>query len=163
MPQISQLAETYASQIFWLLVTFGFVFFVIGKGMLPRVLSTIDQRDQSVAGDLAAAEGARKAADQAEENWRAKENAAREAAQKRIAEARAKGAAAAEKTLAKGNAQNEARMVEAETRIADASSAAMAEIEAVAADAAKDIVTRLSGAKVTADEARNAVKAALNG
>ena len=26
MPQISQLAETFASQLFWLLVTFGFVF-----------------------------------------------------------------------------------------------------------------------------------------
>jgi F-type H+-transporting ATPase subunit b len=94
MPQISQLAETYASQIFWLLVTFGFVFFVVGKLMVPRVLSTIDQRDQSVAGDLAAAEAARAAADQAEENWRAEENAAREAAQKRIAEARAQGTAA---------------------------------------------------------------------
>jgi F-type H+-transporting ATPase subunit b len=163
MPQISQLAETFASQIFWLLVTFGFVFFAIGKGMVPKVLSTIDQRDQSVAGDLAAAEAARAAADQAEENWRTEENAAREAAQKRIAEARAKGAAVAEKTLTKGNAENEARMTAAETRIADASLAAMAEIEAVAADAAKDIVARLSGAKVTADEAKKAVKAALNG
>lgn len=163
MPQISQLAETFASQIFWLLVTFGFVFFVIGKGMVPRVLSTIDQRDQSVAGDLAAAEAARAAADQAEESWRVQENAAREAAQKRIADARAKGAAAAEKTLAEANAKDEERVAEAEARIADATSAAMAEIEAVAADAAKDIVARLSGAKVTAAEAKKAVKAALNG
>ena len=163
MPQISQLAETYVSQIFWLLLTFGFVFFVIGKGMVPRVLSTIDQRDQSVAGDLAAAEAARAAADQAEEGWRVKENAAREAAQKRIADARAQGVAAAEKSLAKSNAENEARMLSAETRILDASIAAMSEIEAVAADAAKDIVARLSGANVTADEAKQAVKAALNG
>ena len=33
MPQIQFLAETYASQIFWTLLTFGFVFFVIGLGM----------------------------------------------------------------------------------------------------------------------------------
>ena len=163
MPQISQLAETYVSQIFWLLVTFGFVFFVVGKLKVPRVLSTIDQRDQSVAGDLAAAEAARAAADQVEEDWRVKENAAREAAQKRIADARAQGVAAAEKSLAKSNAENEARMLSAETRILDASIAAMSEIEAVAADAARDIVARLSGASVTADEAKQAVKAALNG
>jgi len=163
MPQISQLAETYFSQIFWLLVTFGFVFFVVGKLMVPRVLSTIDQRDQSVAGDLAAAEAARAAADQVEEDWRVKENTAREAAQKRIADARAQGVAAAEKSLAKSNAENEARMLSAETRILDASIAAMSEIEAVAADAARDIVARLSGASVTADEAKQAVKAALNG
>ena len=37
MPQIAQLAETYASQIFWLLLIFGFVYFVIGRGMVPRV------------------------------------------------------------------------------------------------------------------------------
>ncbi|MBX3566159.1 MAG: ATPase [Sphingomonas sp.] len=163
MPQISQLAETYASQIFWLLLTFGFVFFVVGKMMLPKVLSTVDARDQSVAGDLAAAEAARAAADQAEENWRVQENAAREAAQKRIAEARAKGSAKAEKTLAAAGAKNDAKLADAEARIADASKAAMAEIEAVAADAAADIVARISGAKVTSAEAKTAVKAALNG
>ena len=59
MPQISQLAATYASQIFWLLLTFGFVFFVIGLGMVPKVQGTIDSRDKSVADDLAAAEAAR--------------------------------------------------------------------------------------------------------
>ncbi|MBP6111483.1 MAG: ATPase, partial [Sphingobium sp.] len=37
MPQIAQLAATYSSQIFWLLLTFGFVFFVIGLGMVPKV------------------------------------------------------------------------------------------------------------------------------
>jgi F-type H+-transporting ATPase subunit b len=163
MPQISQLAETFASQLFWLLLTFGFVFFVIGKLMLPKVLSTVDARDQSVASDLAAAEAARTAADQAEENWRVQENAAREAAQKRIAEARAKGVAKSEKTLAAGNAKNDAKLAEAEARIAAASEAAMAEIETVAADAARDIVARFSGVQVSPAEAGKAVKAALNG
>ena len=163
MPQISQLAETFASQLFWLLLTFGFVFFVIGKMMLPKVLSTIDARDHSVSSDLAAAEAARAAADQAEESWRIQENAARESAQKRIAEARAKGVAKTEKTLAAGNAKNDARLAEAEARIADASQAAMAEIETVAAEAAADIVARISGVQVTAAEAGQAVKAALNG
>ena len=163
MPQISQLAETYASQLFWLLLTFGIVFFVVGKIMLPKVLSTIDQRDLSVSSDLAAAEAARAAADQAEENWRVQENAARESAQKRIAEARAQGTAKTEKTLAAANAKNDARLAEAEARIASASQAAMGEIEAVAADAAADIVARVSGAKVTAAEASQAVKVALNG
>ena len=163
MPQISQLAETFASQLFWLLVTFGFVFFVVGKGMLPRVLSTIDQRDKSVADDLAAAEAARTSADQAEEKWRVQENAAREAATGRVSQARAAGAASAEKTLAAANVTAEAKIAEAEARIAAASSAASDEIEAVAVDAARDIVARLSGAKVTAAEAKKAVKAALNG
>jgi F-type H+-transporting ATPase subunit b len=163
MPQISQLAETFASQLFWVLVTFGLVFLVVGVGILPRVLSTVDERDNTVAGDLAAAEAARRSADESEERWRTQENAARAAVQSRIAEARAKGAAAAEQTLAASNADAEARLTAAEARIAEASKAAMTEIETVAADAARDIVARLSGADVTAAEAQNAVKAVLHG
>ncbi|MBO9621347.1 MAG: ATPase [Sphingomonas sp.] len=163
MPQIEQIAATYASQIFWTLLTFGFVFLVVGLGMLPKVLSTVDERDKTVSDDLAAAEAARAAADAAEERWRTQDNDARAAVQKRIADARAKGTAKAEKTLAAAGAKIDAKIAEAEARIAAASEAASAEIEAVATDAARDIVDRLSGAKVTAAEAKKAVKAALNG
>ena len=62
MPQISQLAATYASQIFWLLLTFGLVFLVVGRGMLPRVQRTIADRDSTIQGDLTAAAAARDAA-----------------------------------------------------------------------------------------------------
>ena len=81
MPQISQLAATYASQIFWLLVFFGFIFFVIGRGMVPKVMATVEARDKQIADDLAAAEAARKAADEQEEAWRVQSNAQRAQAQ----------------------------------------------------------------------------------
>lgn len=161
MPQISQLAATYASQIFWLVLTFGIVFVVIGLGMVPKVQGTIDQRDQTVTGDLEAAERARARADQAEEEWRARENAIRADAQKVLAEARASAVKATEATLGEANARIAARLASEEARIADASKAAMTEIEAVAVDAAQTIVSRLSGATVNKTEARNAVKAVL--
>ena len=44
MPQISQIAATYASQIFWLLITFGILYFGIGKMMVPKVMATVDAR-----------------------------------------------------------------------------------------------------------------------
>ena len=56
MPQIAQLAETWSSQVFWLLVFFGITFFVIGRGMVPKVMETVAQRDSQIAADLAAAE-----------------------------------------------------------------------------------------------------------
>jgi F-type H+-transporting ATPase subunit b len=163
MPQIAQLAATWASQLFWLLLTFGIVYFFIGRGMAPKVQATVDQRDKTVADDLAAAEAARVAADAAEETWRGHENAAREAAQKKLAEARGKAATATEKQLASANGELDAKVSEAEARIAAASQAVQSEIEAVAAEAAQDIVARVSGAKVTAAEAKTAVKAAING
>lgn len=72
MPQIAQLAATYSSQIFWLLLTFGFVFFVIGLGMVPKVQSTVDARDKKIADDLEAARAGSAAADALEADWRAR-------------------------------------------------------------------------------------------
>ena len=77
MPQIAQLAETYASQIFWLLVFFGITFFVIGRGMVPKVMETVALRDKQISDDLAAAQAARDAADTQEEEWRERQNANR--------------------------------------------------------------------------------------
>lgn len=161
MPQISQLAATYASQIFWLLLTFGAVFLVVGRGMVPKVQATMADRDKVVADDLAAAEAARAAADAQEEAWRVKENAARDAAQTLIADARVQAATASEARLKAAGEASDAHIAAAEARIAAASATAMQEIEGVAAEAAQDIVARVSGAKVTKTEANKAVKAAL--
>ena len=104
MPQIAQLAETYASQIFWMLVFFGFVFFVIGKGMVPKVMATVETRDKQIASDLAAAEAARTAADAQEEAWWVQANTQRAEAQALIAKAKAEAAKAAETRLAAARA-----------------------------------------------------------
>ena len=71
MPQIAQIAETYSSQIFWLLLTFGFVFFVIGLGMVPKVQGTADARDAKISGDLDAAKAAFARADEEVDDERA--------------------------------------------------------------------------------------------
>jgi len=163
MPQISQLAETYGSQIFWLLITFGLVYFVIGRMMATKVVANVEQRDKTVADDLASAEAARAAADQAEEEWRAQENAAREQARAKLAEARTKGAKASETRLAAANAELDAKGAEADARIAAARSAAMSEIDNVAAEAAREIVSRVAGADVDATEARKAVESVRHG
>ena len=163
MPQISQLAATYASQIFWMLVFFGFIFFVIGRGMVPRVMATVEVRDKQIADDLAAAEAARKGADEQEEAWRVQSSAQRAEAQALIAKAKADAAIASEKNLTKAGAKIDARLAEADARIAAARSGALKEIGAVAAEAAGDIVSRLTGAKVDAKAATAAVKEALNG
>lgn len=162
MPQIAQLAETYASQIFWLLIFFGAVYFIVGRGMVPKVLATVEQRDSQIAADLAAAEAARAAADAEEEAWRARENANRAAAQETVAKAKADAAAASEKKLAAAQGKIDDRVAEAEAAIAAARTSALAEIEDVAVEAAQDIVQRLAGVKVTKPAAKAAVKEAMS-
>ncbi len=161
MPQIAQLADTYSSQIFWLLVFFGLTFFIVGRGMVPRVMETVAQRDRQIAGDLAAARAARDAADEQEEAWRVRENDNRAAAQALLAKAKAEGSAASEKKVKAAQKRLDTRLAEAETRIGEARSAALAEVEAVSAEAAQDIVQRLAGVKVTRPAAARAVKEAM--
>ena len=161
MPQIAQLADTYASQFFWLLVFFGFTFFVIGRGMVPKVLATVEARDAQIAADLAAAQAARDEADRQEEAWRVRENANRASAQGVLAKAKADAAAKTEQRLAKAQSKLDAKLAEAEKRIAASRDTAMAEIEAVAAEAAQDIVQRLAGVKIAKPAAAKAVKEAI--
>lgn len=161
MPQIAQLAATYSSQIFWLLLTFGFVFFVVGLGMVPKIQSTVDKRDRQIADDLAAADAARKEADAREEAYRVKAEANRAEALKLTQSAKASAATQSEATLAKADAENAATIAAAEARIKTAADAALGEIETVAAEAAQDMVAKLSGATVSAADAAQAVKAAL--
>ena len=158
MPQIAQLAATYSSQIFWLLIFFGFTFFVVGRGMVPKVMETVAQRDKQISDDLLAAERARKQADEEEESWRARENANRAEAQGLIAQARGQAAAATEQRLAAAQAVIDGKIAEAEARIAEARNAASAEIENVATEAAGDIVARLAGLSLADDAVRSAVK-----
>lgn len=161
MPQIAQLAATYSSQIFWMLLTFGFVFFVIGLGMVPKVQSTVALRDRKIAEDLEAAKAGSAAADALEADWRARENEARLEAQTTLAAAKAKAAQEREAKLAKVDAAIGDKLAEAEQRIAASREKAQGQIESVAAEAAADIVRRLAGIEVPADAALKAVKAAL--
>lgn len=161
MPQIAQLAETYSSQVFWLLVFFGIVFVFIGRGMVPKVMDTVAHRDQQIASDLAAATAARAKADDEEAAWRVRENENRAAAQAIVATAKAEAASNNEKKLAAAQKRLDAKLAKAEQDISEARNAALAEVEGVAAEAAQDIVQRLAGVKVTATVAKSAVKKAM--
>ncbi|MEO0872165.1 MAG: ATPase, partial [Pseudomonadota bacterium] len=67
MPQIDHVLETFSSQLLWLAIFFGITYFLIGRGMVPKVMGTMELRDKQIADDLAAAKAARDAADEQEE------------------------------------------------------------------------------------------------
>jgi F-type H+-transporting ATPase subunit b len=161
MPQIAQLGEFYASQIFWLVVFFGLAFLIVGRGMVPKVMDTVAQRDKQISEDFAAADRARREADAEEEAWRMRENARRAEAQALIAEARSKAALAAEGRLAEVQTGLDAKLAAAEARIAEAVKAAASEIENVATDAARDVVARVAGMDIDDGAARSVVKEKL--
>ncbi len=161
MPQIDQIALTYGSQIFWLLLTFGFTFLVIGLGMFPKIQGTVDARDKRIADDLEAARTANSMADELEENYRVKMEKDRSEAQAVVEASKAKANAAAEKRKTKANADITAKLAAAEADIKARSDEALKEIEGISAEVAQDMVAKISGAKVTKAAALKETKAAL--
>ena len=162
MPQISQLALVYQSQWFWLLLTLGVIFFVVGRGIVPKVEATVDARDAKIAADLAEAGRLQAEAERTEEAWRSKINQAHVEAQAAAAEAKAASARDAEKRIATADKAIAKKVEAAAADLAEARKGALAEIESVATEAAREIVSKLTGAKVAADAARAAVAGALH-
>lgn len=161
MPQIDQIALTYGSQIFWVLLTFGFTFIVIGLGMFPKIQGTVDARDKRIADDLEAARTANVTADELEESYRVKMENDRSEAQALVEASKAKANAAAEKRKNKANVDIAAKVATAEADIKARAGEALKEIETVSAEVAQDMVAKISGAKVTKAAALKEAKAAL--
>lgn len=162
MPQLAQLSEVFLSQLLWLGIGLGFIFFVIARGMVPKIQATVNAREQKISGDLERAQAARVEADQTEADWRARMDAARSEAARIAQEAKQAGAMDTEAKVKAAADKINAKVDRAEARIRDAVNAARTEIEAVAAEATQEMVTRLTGIKVSANEAADAVKAELH-
>lgn len=162
MPQLAQLSEVFLSQLLWLAIGLGFIFFVIARGMVPKIQATVNAREQKISGDLERAQAARVEADQTEADWRARMDAARSEAARIAQEAKQAGAMDTEAKVKAAADKINAKVDRAEARIRDAVNAARTEIEAVAAEATQEMVTRLTGIKVSANEAADAVKAELH-
>ena len=99
MPQIEQLPFIFFSQLFWLAVVFGIIFFVIGRGMVPKIQGTVELRDAKIAEDLERAQAARAEADATEAQWRERMDAARAEAGRLAQEAKQSSALATEATV----------------------------------------------------------------
>ncbi len=162
MPQITQLPVIIFSQLFWLMVVFGLIFFGIGRGMLPKIQSTVDAREKRIADDLERAQAARAAADETEAAWRARMDAARAEAARLAQEAKQESARQTEVKVKAAADKISVKVEKAEAKIRDAAIATRAEIEAVAAEATREMVQRLTGIQVEPKEAVTAVKAELN-
>ena len=158
MPQLNPL--DWAPQIIWLILTFGILYLLMVKVVLPRIGGVIDERAAHIAKDLAEADKLRR---ETEEAIAAYEQALAEAKQKAHAivdagRTKLKEEMAAERT--KLDQELGKKSAEAEARIDAAKVSAMKEVSAVAADVAADIVRQLIGSVPSKAEIEKAVQEA---
>ena len=152
LPQLD--IATWPSQLFWLVVLFGAGYLVMAKIVTPRIGAVLEERRQTVNGDLekarnASAEAAKIRADYESDLENAR-SAASEFAKRAVAEA-ANEADDADAKIAKKLANKAAK---AEIKLAEAKKSAMANLNDVAAEAAMAAVASLAGIKASSAQAR---------
>ena len=161
MPQLSQIGEIYASQLFWLAIVFALIYFGIGKAMVPKIEKTVDDRNARIAGDIAAAEAARATALASEQTYQAGLDSARSKATIAIGEAKARATASTEARLKASDETMAGQLATATARIESSKGQALGEIEAATTEAVEQIVAKLSGVVVDRATIETRVKAEL--
>ena len=157
MPQLEQLALAYASQLFWLGLVLAIIYFGVGHYMVPKIESTVDDRNAKIAGDLAAAQTAQHEAEGMEEAWRKQMADAHSSAQAVIVKAKEKASAKTATQIAKADEKINAQAETAYVGIAAAQKSAVSEISNVAAESAQALVAKVAGLSVTSAAALKAV------
>jgi F-type H+-transporting ATPase subunit b len=155
--------ETFPSQIFWLAITFVFLFVVLWRVAGPRIKGVITSRRGQIDGDLATAQKHRAEAEGASAAYHTALGAARTRAQALAVENRKRVAGDIDRAKQDADAAAQADIASAEARIAASRGEARAHISRAAQEAAAAIVTRLTGESVSADEAADAVRAVTGG
>lgn len=152
---------TYAApHIFWLLLSFGLLFLVLWKIILPRLASTLEERNDRIADDLDQAATMKSNADAADRAYLSA-----------LADSKTKAHAIAAKTRAKldeeitaETAQAEAEFAEkaliAEKQIRQATEQALTHVGEIAAQATSSIIHKLSNTKPSAASVKQAVNLA---
>lgn len=137
--------DTFASQIFWLVIVFVALYLIMARVALPRIGGIIDQRQGRIDGDLAEAERLKEQSDTTFAAYEKILADARVRAQALASEARAREAAAAKSKRHELDATLNRRIAEAEDAIAARQTAAMGNVRSIAVEAAVAIVERLIG------------------
>jgi F-type H+-transporting ATPase subunit b len=159
MPQFDP--ATFASQIFWLVVTFLALYAVIARFAIPRIGEILEQRARLIQDDLDRAAGLKTDTDAAIATYeKAMADARGQARDVLLVAASAMKKVADDRTAAV-SAEVNAQIANAEARIAKAKDEAIGSIRAIAVETAREAVGKLAGLSLDAVKIDAAVSGAL--
>ena len=160
MPQLDP--SVFASQIFWLAITFTALYVLMSRIVLPRIGGVLEARSERLSADLDRAETLKKEADQVIATYEDALAEARRQAGAVIGETtREIEAMAAERDKAFA-AELAGKIEAAEERIARARDEATSHVREIAVEAAQTVTARLIDADVDAAAATKAVDRLLS-
>jgi F-type H+-transporting ATPase subunit b len=153
--------STFAPQLVWLAITFGFLYVMMSRVALPRIANVLEERHDRIADDLDKAEELKTQSEEAIAAYEKALASARSRAHAIAAETHADVMAEIEAQRADTGHQLKERLQEADKRIDAMKTAALAHVREVATDAAGVIVERLLGSAPDATSVSGAIDQAL--
>ena len=159
MPQFDP--STFPSQVFWLIITFGAMYYIMANRVLPRIAEVLEERSQRLTGDLEKAEALRREAQLVIAAYEEALTNARSEAAAVVAQATQEIAEASSKRQEAFAAELASRTEEAESRIDQAKQAAKAQVRDIAIEATIELTARLTGTAPKKAPVQKAVEAAL--
>lgn len=153
-------SSTFASQLFWLALTFGFLFWFMSRVIVPRIGGILETRQDRIAQDLDKAHELKAEADAAIAAYEQELAEAKASANEIGNKARDAAKSAAEAERQKVETKLAKKLSDAETRIASIRDKAMADVGAIAGETTEAVVKQLIGGTVTKTEITKALKAA---
>jgi F-type H+-transporting ATPase subunit b len=155
--------EHYASQLIWLAITFGALYFILSRYALPRIAAILAERQARIDTDLGEAQRLKAESDAAIAAYEQSLAEARARAQRIASETREGIAREADANRKQIEGQLAAKLAEAETQIAATKTQALGNVRGIATDATAQIVSHLTGISPAPADVDSAVSAAMTG
>lgn len=153
-------ADTFSSQILWLILTFGALYYIIANIAGPRIAGILETRRDRIAADIDAATRMKADADAAEAAYVQALGTARSKAVSIATETREAINAKIDAKRKDAEAEAQTKLDAAEQRINDMKAEALANVDQIAAETTDLLVSTLLGTEASADEISVAVSAA---
>jgi F-type H+-transporting ATPase subunit b len=139
---------TFAPQLIWLAITFGFLYLFLSRVALPPIADMISARNDRIKADLTEAERLKTETDTAIANYEKALSDAKAKAGAIAGETRNKLSAEVDKERAAVEAILAKKTLDAEKRINETKTKALSGISDIAADTANAIVSKLTGKEI---------------
>ncbi len=153
--------STFGTQILWLAITFGLLFILMRRIIVPQIGGIIESRANRIAGDLAEAGRMKAESDAANAAYEQALAEARQNAHRIAQEARDTAKAEVDTDRKRTEAGLNEKLAAAEAEIGKVKMAALQSVDQIARDAVETMVEVLVGAKAGKDEVAKAVEAAI--
>jgi F-type H+-transporting ATPase subunit b len=152
-------SSTFAGQLLWLAITFGVLYYLMSKLIIPRIGGILEDRRDRIAADLDNAERLKQQSADAVTSYETALAEARAAAFAIAGEARDRAKAEADARQAEIEADLDRKLDAAEARIAEVKQRALADVGEIATETTEAVVEALLGEKPARPEIASALAA----